>query len=91
LNEGISLGKKYSDIEYVLKGYYLLEDIYIELNNKGKLEEIYLLLIETLRGIDSIKLLGIYIKLSILYMENNNVNKSKEFLYEAEKIQKSLN
>jgi len=91
LNEGISLSKKHSDIEYILKGYYLLEDIYIESNNKGKLEEIYLLLIETLRGVNPIKLLGIYIKLSIFYMENNNVDKSKEFLYEAEKIQKSLN
>jgi len=90
LYEGISLAKEYSDKEYIVKGYYTLENIYIELNDKDNLEEVYLLLIENLEDIDSIKLLGIYIKLSILYMEINNYEQSKKCLYEAEKIQKSL-
>jgi tetratricopeptide (TPR) repeat protein len=90
LYEGISLAKEYSDKEYIVKGYYILENIYIELNDKNNLKEVYLLLIENLEDIDSVRLLGIYIKLSILYMEINNVDKSKECLYEAEKIQKAL-
>lgn len=90
IQEGLALSKKYSDNEYILKGYNLLEDIYIELNNKVKLEETYLLLVEFLKDMDSIKLLGIYIKLSILYMKCNNIDKYKEFLYKAQELHSSL-
>lgn len=90
IKEGILLAEKYSDIEYIIKGYEILEDIYIKLNDKDMLEGIYLSLIETLKDGNSLRLLGIYIKLSIFYTENNNVDKSKEFLYEAEKLHRSL-
>lgn len=90
IKEGILLAEKYDDIECIIKSYELLEDIYIKLNDKDNLEEIYFLLIENLKGVNSLKLLGIYIKLSIFYTENNNIDKSKEFLYEAEKLQNSL-
>lgn len=90
IQEGLKLAKKYSDNEYILKGYNLLADIYIKLNDKVKLEETYLLLVDSLKAIDSIKLLGIYIKLSILYVEINNIDKHKEFLYKAQELHRSL-
>ncbi|WP_346940278.1 helix-turn-helix domain-containing protein [uncultured Clostridium sp.] len=90
LYEGIALSEKYSDAEFLIRGYCILKDIYIKLNDKNKLEEIYLILVEILKDVDLIKLLGIYIKLSLLYMEMGCFDKSKEILCEAENIQKLL-
>jgi len=90
LYEGIALSEKYSDMEFTIRGYLVLEDIYMKLNDKNKLEEIYLILVEILKDVDLIKLLGIYIKLSLLYMEMGHYDKSKEILCEAENIQKFL-
>jgi len=64
-----------------------LEDIYIKLNDKNKLEEVYLKLLEILKDIDLVKALGIYIKLSLLYMDMDEYDKSKEILLEAKNLQ----
>ncbi len=90
LYEGIALSEKYSNIEFLIRGYSILEDIYIKLNDKNKLEEIYLVLVEILKEIDVVKVLGIYIKLSLLYMDIGKYDKSKEILYEANNVQKLL-
>ncbi len=87
LYEGIALCEKYSNIEFLIKGYCILEDIYIKLNDNNKLEEIYLILIEILKDIDLVNVLGIYIKLSLLYIEMGKYDKSKEFLHEANNVQ----
>ncbi|MEW8994011.1 helix-turn-helix domain-containing protein [Clostridium sp.] len=87
LYESIALSEKYSDMEFTIKGYLVLEDIYINLNDKNKLEEIYLILVEILKDVDLIKVLDIYIKLSLLYMEMGKYDKSKEILYEAKNVQ----
>lgn len=86
LYEGIALSEKYSDSEFLIRGYSILEDIYIKLNDKNKLEEIYLKLIEIFKDSDLVKALGIYIKLSLLYMEMNEYYKSKEILQEAKNL-----
>gem|GEM_PF-6891668 len=67
-----------------------MEDIYIKLNDNNKLEEIYLILIEIFKDIDLVKVLGIYIKLSLLYMDMGKYGNSKEILYEANNVQKLL-
>ncbi|HAR84893.1 MAG TPA: hypothetical protein DCR69_04110 [Clostridium sp.] len=90
LYEGIGLSEKYSDAEFLIRGYSTLEDIYIKLNSKNKLEEIYLVLVEILKDIDLVKVLGIYIKLSLLYMDMGKYDKSKEILHEANNVQKLL-
>ncbi len=87
LYEGIALSEKYSNIEFLIRGYSILEDIYIKLNDNNKLEEIYLILVEILKDIDLVKVLGIYIKLSLLYMDMGKYDKSKEFLHEANNVQ----
>ncbi len=88
LYEGIALSEKYSDAEFLIRGYSILEDIYIELNDNNKLEEIYLILVEILEDIDLNKVLGIYIKLSLLYMDMGKHDKSKEILHKANNVQK---
>ncbi len=90
LYEGIALCEKYCDTEFLIIGYSILEDIYIKLNDNNKLEEIYLILIEIFKDIDLVKVLGIYIKLSLLYMDMGKYDKSKEILYEANNVQKLL-
>ncbi|HBL05698.1 MAG TPA: hypothetical protein DDZ33_01905 [Clostridium sp.] len=90
LYEGIALSEKYSDAEFLIRGYSILEDIYIELNDNNKLEEIYLILVEILEDIDLNKVLGIYIKLSLLYMDMGKHDKSKEILHKANNVQKLL-
>lgn len=90
LYEGIALCEKYSNIEFLIRGYSILEDIYIKLNDNNKLEEIYLILIEIFKDIDLVKVLGIYIKLSLLYMDMGKYGNSKEILYEANNVQKLL-
>lgn len=87
LYEGIALSEKYSNTEFLIKGYCILEDIYIKLNDKNKLEEVYLKLLEILKDIDLVKALGIYIKLSLLYMDMDEYDKSKEILLEAKNLQ----
>ncbi|HBA04507.1 MAG TPA: hypothetical protein DCW51_11510 [Clostridium sp.] len=90
LYEGIALCDKYSDAEFLIRGYSILEDIYIKLNDNNKLEEMYLILIKIFKDIDLIKVLGIYIKLSLLYMDIGKYDKSKEILHEANNVQKLL-
>jgi len=90
LYEGIALCEKYSDAEFLIRGYSILEDIYIKLNDNNKLEEIYLILIKIFKDADLVKVLSIYIKLSLLYIEMGKYDKSKEILYEAKNVQKLL-
>ncbi|MEG1254793.1 helix-turn-helix domain-containing protein [Clostridium sp.] len=88
LEKGISLAKEYSDKEYILVGYMLLEEIYLDLNDYENLENVYLNLIDILEDTDSDKLIDIYIKLSVLYIDNKHYEKCKEFLIKAQKLPK---
>ncbi|MEG0308103.1 MAG: helix-turn-helix domain-containing protein [Clostridium sp.] len=85
LEQGISLAKSCFDREYMLLGYTMLEEIYRGLNNYEKLENIYLNLIDILKDTDSNELIDIYIKLSVLYLDNCKYEKCKEFLIKAQK------
>jgi len=67
-----------------------LEDIYIKLNDNNKLEEIYLILIKIFKDADLANILNIYIKLSLLYIEMEKYDNSKEILYEAKNLKPSF-
>jgi len=90
LYEGIALSEKYSNIEFLIRGYSILEDIYIKLNDNNKLEEIYLILIKIFKDADLANILNIYIKLSLLYIEMEKYDNSKEILYEAKNLKPSF-
>jgi len=88
IEKGIDLAKKYSDKEYVLSGYLLLEDLYVSLSNTEKLKGIYLDLINYLNCTNIDTVTDIYIKLSILYLDNKEYDKCKECLTKIQSIKK---
>ncbi|MEG0133992.1 MAG: helix-turn-helix domain-containing protein [Clostridium sp.] len=88
LKNGISLAIKYGDKEYMLKGYMLLAELYSNINDSRKLQEIYLNLVTILKDTDSDKLVDIYIKLSVLYLDTENYEKCREYLIKAQEFTK---
>jgi len=66
LNEGIKLAEEYCDNEYILEGYLMLEQIYIELNDYDMLVKIYFKMLEKRNDMDSCKLFDVFRKLSKL-------------------------
>lgn len=80
LKAGIIEAKEYNDVEYLVKGNYMLADIYSALNDTERLEEAYLRIADLLKNTHSMDLILIYNKLSIMYLVQNNVNKSNMYL-----------
>jgi tetratricopeptide (TPR) repeat protein len=80
IEAGIIEAKKYNDVEYLVKGNYMLADIYSALNDTGRLEEAYLRIADLLKNTHSIDLILIYNKLSIMYLVQNKINKSNMYL-----------
>jgi len=67
---GLRYSKEYNDIEYLIKGNYILIDIYDKLNDHENLKKVYLELIELLRASDdknSLKV--IYDKVALMYFK----------------------
>ncbi|MEG0308105.1 MAG: tetratricopeptide repeat protein [Clostridium sp.] len=81
LEKGIILANEYGDKEYLLKGYTLLEDAYVALKDRNKLEEVYLRSLKALNDIDSCKLLSIYNKLTMINPIYFSHEKRNELLF----------
>ena len=78
---GLKYAKEYSDIEYLLKGNYILADIYDNLNDTEQLEEIYLKIVDLLKlnkEYNSLK--SIYNKLAIMYLNQDKTDLCKKYL-----------
>lgn len=79
LTNGINEAENYNDNEYILKGYNLLADVYSSLNEYEKLEETYTLILEILKKNNLKKdIFKIYLKMSLMYIENSNFEKSRQ-------------
>ncbi|MEG2289729.1 MAG: hypothetical protein RSA29_00230 [Clostridium sp.] len=81
LEKGIILANEYGDKEYLFKGYTLLEDAYVALKDRNKLEEVYLRSLQALNDIDSCKLLSIYNKLTMINPSYFSHEKRNELLF----------
>ncbi len=78
---GVNYAKEYKDLEYLLKGNYLLGRIYDKIKDTAKLEEVYLEIIELLDNTENNdKLKAIYNELAIIYLNQNNVDMCKKYL-----------
>ncbi len=75
IEDGVELAKKYSDIENLLLGYNLLEQIYRELNDIEELRTLYSEMIETFKDVDPNITMEIYSKLSNLLPDGIGYNK----------------
>lgn len=80
IEAGIIEAEKYNDVEYLVKGNYMLADIYSALKDTERLEEAYLRIADLLKNTHSIDLIFIYNKLSIMYLAQNKINKSSMYL-----------
>jgi len=72
---GLKLAEEYSDNEYSLLGYKLLEQIYTELNDIDELKNLYSEMLEKIKDIDPSITMEIYSKLSNLLPNNVGYNK----------------
>ncbi|MFR1707509.1 MAG: tetratricopeptide repeat protein [Clostridium sp.] len=70
LNHGLKLAKEYSNKEYLLLGYELLEKVYKELNDTTELKNLYIEMLDTLKNIDPEVTMDVYVKLSRLLPNN---------------------
>ncbi len=75
IEDGVELAKKYSDIENLLLGYSLLEQIYRELNDIEELRTLYSEMIENFKDVDPNITMEIYSKLSNLLPDAIGYNK----------------
>jgi HTH-type transcriptional regulator, quorum sensing regulator NprR len=78
VNEGLDLAHTNNDIEYLLKGYLLLADAYLNLKRNKDAENAYEILLGILKKDSKIykdELIGVYIKMARLYLKQNDYNK----------------
>jgi tetratricopeptide (TPR) repeat protein len=80
LELGLINAENYSDVEYLVKGNYMLADIYKILNDAQNLEMVYLRITDLLKNTNSIDIILIYNKLSSMYLDQNNITESKKYL-----------
>ncbi|AAM24373.1 tetratricopeptide (TPR) repeat protein [Caldanaerobacter subterraneus subsp. tengcongensis MB4] len=87
LEEGIEISYRNKDIEYIVKGSYLLAEVYKKLGNKQAIIETYKRLANILQNMGSKKeTLKTYIELALLYIENNDVSNAKYFLEKSREV-----
>jgi tetratricopeptide (TPR) repeat protein len=88
---GLKLADSNADYEYLIKGNYELIRIYENLNDSLNLKKVCLNIITLLNTLNKyIELISIYTKLSIVYLDENNIKEAKKYLLESQKISKNV-
>lgn len=78
---GLIHAENHKNFEDLLKGNYMLADIYEQLNDNSNLKKVYLTIATLLNNLNNINdLISIYNKLSIIYLDENNILKAREYL-----------
>ncbi|WP_026882124.1 helix-turn-helix domain-containing protein [Clostridium akagii] len=84
---GIKYAKEYKDLEYLLKGNYLLGKIYDKIKDNENLEKVYLEIIELIKNTENNdKLKTVYNELAIMYLNQNKIDMCKEYLSLSKKL-----
>jgi tetratricopeptide (TPR) repeat protein len=88
--ETLKLGLKYAeacnDLEYLVKGNYLIAHIYDILNDNDNLEKTYLKIADLLKDTDSNDLILIYNELASMYLNKNNIVEANRHLFLSKKV-----
>ena len=91
IESGINLANSNADYEYLIKGNYELIRIYEIINDYSNLKKVCLNIITLLAKLNkTTELISIYIKLTIIYLDENNIEESKKYLLMLQKINKSV-
>ncbi|SMC23254.1 Tetratricopeptide repeat-containing protein [Clostridium acidisoli DSM 12555] len=81
IDEGLNYAIEYNDMEYLIKGYYTLADIYDKLSNWVNLENVYMKLVELLKiNNDKNNLKSIYDKMALMYLRQDKPSLCQEYL-----------
>lgn len=85
---GLEMCSNNNDTEYLLKGRYLLAEIYNSTNDYSKLEETYLSILDVLKDTKdkNNEILKVYNSLSILYLKHNDLDKVNNYLQMSQNI-----
>ncbi|WP_368489030.1 helix-turn-helix domain-containing protein [Clostridium sp. BJN0013] len=79
LELGLKYAEMYNDIQYLVKGNYMLANVYNALNDNNNLEKIYLKIAVLLQNTDSLDIILIYNKLLNIYLDQNNFSQAKKY------------
>lgn len=78
---GLKDAEIYKDYEYLLKGNYNLIRVYESMKDIPNLKETYLTIVDLLKADNNVnELVSIYVKLSIVYLDENDIEGAKECL-----------
>ncbi|WP_051624123.1 helix-turn-helix domain-containing protein [Clostridium akagii] len=78
---GLKYAKNYNDLEYLIKGYYNLRDIYDKINDFENVEKVYVELIELLRTNGDISnLKSVYDKIALMYLKQGKSTLCEKYL-----------
>lgn len=86
---GLKYAKQYNDIEYLIKGNYILADIYGNLKNIDKLVNVYIEMADLLIEHENKKDLNIiYNKLALIYLKQDKTALCEKYLLLSENLLK---
>ncbi|KAA5806033.1 helix-turn-helix domain-containing protein [Thermoanaerobacterium thermosaccharolyticum] len=81
LEEGINLSYRNNDIEYILRGNYMLTDIYKHLDDNKNLNNTYMKIIDVLENVNNEReIIKIFANLSLMNLEQGNAKECKDYL-----------
>lgn len=81
IDDGLNLALEYNDIEYLIKGYYILRDIYDNLNKAVELEDTYKKLAELLKiNKNKLELKTIYDNMALMYSKQSKADLCQKYL-----------
>ena len=84
---GLKNAEIYKDYECLLKGNYNLSRIYERLNDISNFKKVYLTIANLLKIKNNFsELVSIYSKLSLIYLNENNIKETKKYLFLLQKI-----
>lgn len=86
LKLGVDLATRYNDNNYLLRGYYLLIDIYEKLDKHKDVEDIYFKIMGIVEKVNnSCEKMKVYLGLTEYYIKQNNMEKALKYLEESKK------
>ena len=86
IESGLKLAESFGDYDSLIKGNYELIRIYKNLNDSSNLKKTYLNIANLLNTLNKYsELVSIYINLSIIYLDENNIEEAKKYLSMSQK------
>ncbi|MDP4090317.1 MAG: tetratricopeptide repeat protein, partial [Bacillota bacterium] len=87
IKSGLAEAESYKDYEYMLKGNNKLANIYEDLKDTAGMKEVYVTIADLLKTTKDYKeLVSVYVKLALIYIDENDNDTAKEYLKRSQEI-----